>query len=217
MLQAVLFDLDGVITDTAHLHYRAWKSIADDEGIEFNEQINERLKGVSRMDSLNILMERRGREYTPEELQMLADIKNTRYVATLETLTPQDLLPGIHAFLQLLKEEGIPTALVSVSKNTDKIIDKLGIRPLFGAIVTGNDVTRTKPDPEGFLLAAQRLGVPASGCVVVEDAEAGLIGAKRAGMKGLGIGDARRLGAVADAVLSSTAELTLEKVKVLMA
>lgn len=217
MLQAVLFDLDGVITDTAHLHYWAWKSIADDEGIEFNEQINERLKGVSRMDSLNILMERRGREYTPEKLQMLADIKNTRYVATLETLTPQDLLPGIHAFLQLLKEEGIPTALVSVSKNTDKIIDKLGIRPLFGAIVTGNDVTRTKPDPEGFLLAAQRLGVPASGCVVVEDAEAGLIGAKRAGMKGLGIGDARRLGAVADVVLSSTAELTLEKVKALMA
>lgn len=209
MLSAVLFDLDGVITDTAHLHYKAWKSIADQEGIYFDLAINERLKGISRMDSLLVMMEKRTREYTQQELEALTELKNTRYVAMLDSLTPSDVLPGILPLLDSLHEAGIKTAVVSVSKNTHTILNKLNIRQHFDEVITGSDVTRTKPDPEGFLLGAQRVGAAPENSLVVEDAKAGLIGAHSAGMKGVGIGDVALLGEVADHVVPSTAELSL--------
>ena len=215
LCRAVVFDLDGVIVDTARFHYKAWKRLADEEEIYFDEAINERLKGVSRMDSLNIIMERRGREYTSDERIVLADRKNSNYVTMLDDLGPGDLLPGIAEFIAELKQAGIKTAICSASRNTDKIVDRLAVREQFDAIVSGNDITRSKPDPEGFLLAAERLSVSPGESVVVEDAYAGVEAGNAAGMHTIGIGDADIL-TNADVVLPSTAGLTLDALTTVM-
>ncbi len=215
LCRAVVFDLDGVIVDTARFHYKAWKRLADEEGIYFDEAINERLKGVSRMDSLNIIMERRAREYTSDELIALADRKNSNYVTMLDDLGPADLLPGIAEFIAELKQAAIKTAICSASRNTDKIIDRLAVRDQFDAIVSGNDITRSKPDPEGFLLAAERMNVPPGESAVVEDAYAGVEAGNAAGMYTIGIGDADIL-TNADVVLPSTASLTLDALTTVM-
>ncbi|RAU98101.1 beta-phosphoglucomutase [Paenibacillus sp. YN15] len=207
-LRAVLFDLDGVVVDTAKYHYQAWKRIAEEENIYFDEEINERLKGVSRMDSLNILMERRTREYTEKQLEQLADRKNGYYVAFLNQMAAGDILPGVMAFLSELKHCGIKTAICSASKNTDTILERLNISPLFDTVVSGLDVARSKPDPQVFHIAAQRLGVPAEQCLVIEDSAAGIEAAALAGMKSIGIGRKDRLGQ-AGSVIASTEELCL--------
>ena len=212
-LQAVIFDLDGVITDTARYHYLAWKSIADEEGIDFDETINERLKGVSRMESLNIILEKATRPYSSSEREALATTKNNRYVEMLDTLTPDDILPGIPELLTDLSEAGIKTSICSASRNTDKILEKLGIRDRFDQVVTGNDTTESKPDPEGMHLAAERLGIAPENCVVVEDAFAGIEAARAAGMRSVGIGDKVQLHN-ADYVLDCTARLTLAQLMV---
>jgi len=213
-LEAVIFDLDGVITDTAKYHYKAWKQLADREGIYFDEVINERLKGVPRMDSLNIILERSDHDYSDQEKESMAKSKNDIYVEMLESLTPNDILPGILDFLKELKESSTKIALYSASKNTQTIVKKLKIKGDFEVIISGNDVTKAKPHPEGFLSAAQKLGVAPESCAVVEDAFAGIEGAIAAKMKTMGIGQKLQLHN-ADYVLVSTKFLTYESVNYL--
>jgi alpha,alpha-trehalose phosphorylase len=213
-LQAVIFDLDGVIVDTARYHFLAWKALADEECIHFDERINERLKGVSRTDSLEIILERSDRPYSDVEKAEMAERKNEAYVKMLAHITPGDLLPGIADLLDELKQNRIRIALCSASKNSAMILEKLGVTGYFDAVVTGNDVKRSKPDPEGVLLVAARLGIKPADCVVVEDAQAGIAAAVNAGMKSLGIGYKMDLHE-ADTVLASTRYLNLEKIKML--
>jgi beta-phosphoglucomutase len=189
-LRAVLFDLDGVIVDTARYHYIAWKQLADKLGIYFDEEINERLKGVSRMASLEIILERSSKTYTEEEKEALATEKNNQYVAMVEKITPADILPGVTGFLEELKDDGIQSAVCSASKSAGMIIDLLDLNDFFDAVLGGADVTKPKPDPEIFELARDRFGLTSDECLVVEDAFAGIEAAKIAGMKALGIGDA---------------------------
>lgn len=210
--KAILFDLDGVVVDTAKFHYLAWKEVADEEKIYFDKHINERLKGVSRMQSLDIILERANRSYSQEEKDKIAERKNASYVKMLYTLTEKDILPGINHFLDQLREAGMKTAIVSASKNTDFILERLGMKKHFNVLVTGNDTKKSKPDPEGMLLAAKRLGVEPAECVVIEDAEAGVQAAAAAGMRSIGIGD-KTLLHVADYAIPSTKYLDMEKVQ----
>ena len=188
-LKAVLFDLDGVIVDTAKYHYIAWKQLADKLGIYFDEEINERLKGVSRMASLEIILERSSKTYTEEEKEALATEKNDQYVSMVKRITPAEILPGVTVFLQSLKEAGIKSAVCSASKSAGMIIDLLDLNDFFDAVLGGADVSKPKPDPEIFTLARDRFGLTSDECLVVEDAFAGIEAAKNAGMKALGIGD----------------------------
>jgi beta-phosphoglucomutase len=185
-----IFDLDGVLVDTAKYHYMAWKQLAKELGFDFSEQHNERLKGVSRMASLDILLEVGGIKGLSEEVkQGLATKKNTWYVAYINRMTPDEILPGVLDFLQQLKDNHIKTALGSASRNAPLILQRVGMSHFFDAIIDGNKITKAKPDPEVFLLGAQALGVPSGSCVVFEDAEAGVEAARRAGMKCVGVGN----------------------------
>lgn len=188
-LKAVLFDLDGVIVDTAKYHYIAWKKLADRLGVYFDEKINERLKGVSRMASLEIILERSVAKYSEEEKEILATAKNNQYVAMVEKITPAEILPGVTDFLRELKKAGIRSAVCSASKSAGMIIDLLELNGCFDAVLGGADVSKPKPDPEIFVAARDRFGLSSKDCLVVEDAFAGIDAAKAAGMKALGIGD----------------------------
>lgn len=188
MIHGVIFDLDGVLVTTDELHYRAWKQLADAEGVYFDRQINERLRGVSRMQSLHILLERAGRAYSTAEKDALAHRKNEAYRASLETLTPRDVLPGAREMLAELRRRGIGTAVGSASRNTPLILERTGLRSAVDVVVDGNDTARSKPDPEVFLLAAGRLKLLPGQCLVVEDAAAGIEAGRRAGMAVFGIG-----------------------------
>ncbi|WP_438497223.1 beta-phosphoglucomutase [Paenibacillus sp. IHBB 3054] len=187
--EAAIFDLDGVIVDTAKFHYKAWKRLAGELGFAFSERENEQLKGVSRMESLDLLL-RAGRitDVTPERREAWASRKNEWYKEFLATLTPADVLPGVRNFLGLLRSCGIKTGIASASKNAPLIMNKVNIGPLFDVVVDGNSIVRAKPDPEVFLQAARLLGVAPGACFVFEDAAAGVEGAIRAGMRVVGIG-----------------------------
>lgn len=187
-VRGVIFDLDGVITDTARFHFAAWKQIADELNIPFDEEFNERFKGVSRTQCLELLLEAGGQERTPEEKTALTNRKNTYYVEALSTLTRSDILPGVLETLSFLREKGIPCALFSVSKNTEAIMDKLDLKGAFDAIVDGTDIAHSKPHFEGYLLAAERIGIDPRLCVMAEDAETGLAGARSLSMRTIGIG-----------------------------
>lgn len=188
---AVIFDLDGVILSTDELHYLAWKRMAEREGIFFDRQINERLRGVSRMASLEIILQRAGRSYSEEARSQLASYKNAHYAASLERLTPADVFPGVMELMTHLRERGVHMAIASSSRNTRAIMDRVGLLPLFrGAICDGTNITHSKPDPEVFLKAAAMVAVEPPRCLVIEDADAGIEGAKRAGMLALGVGSA---------------------------
>lgn len=193
-IQACIFDLDGVICDTAQYHYKAWKQLADELGFEFTEVDNERLKGVSRMDSLNILLEI-GQLTLDEETKLeLADRKNKVYVDYIRQMGPEELLEGVKPFLMALKAQGIKIALGSVSKNAEMILSNLQLKSYFDAIIDGTKITNAKPDPEVFLLGAQEMGVEPKACVVFEDAFSGIEAAIRAGMKCVGVGSPEMLG-----------------------
>jgi beta-phosphoglucomutase len=192
MIEAFIFDLDGVIVSTDRLHYEAWKTIADQEHIEFNESINNRLRGVSRMESLDIILEKGHKQYSLEDKDHLATLKNTIYRSLLKNLSPNDVLPGVIEVLHHLKEKGIKVAIGSSSKNAPTILAYIGLTGMFDAIADGNDITRSKPFPDVFLKAAEKLNVSSSCCLVVEDAEAGIEAAKRAGMKSIALSDARK-------------------------
>ncbi len=187
MIKAVLFDLDGVIVSTDRCHYRAWKRMADEEGIFFDEKINDRLRGVSRMASLEIVLERSPRAYTEEEKAALAARKNDYYKDLIRELTPADILPGAMENLNELKENGILVAVGSSSKNTPLILRQIGLDAFFDAVSDGNNISHSKPDPEVFLKAAEMLGVEPADCLVVEDADAGIEAGRRGGMKTLSV------------------------------
>ncbi len=189
-MKAVIFDLDGVICNTDNYHYQAWKKMADEMGIPFDEQINKRLRGVSRMESLDIILEKADREYSAEEKEKLATEKNSTYVELLDNMTEKDLSEEVKTTLDKLREKGLLLAIGSSSKNTKKILSKIGLGDYFDAISDGTNITKSKPDPEVFLKAAQMLGVDPSDALVVEDAEAGIDAAVAGGFKSAGIGDA---------------------------
>jgi beta-phosphoglucomutase len=188
--KAVIFDLDGVIVSTDEYHYQAWKRMADEEGIYFDRKINENLRGVSRMESLAIILQRSAKVYTQEEQAKLARIKNEYYRALLNNLTSGDILPGVMLVLKELKALGLKIAIGSSSKNTPFILEKIGLGNYFNAIADGNEIKNSKPDPEVFLLAAKKLGMAPEDCAVVEDAEAGIEAALAGGMKAVGVGSA---------------------------
>lgn len=189
-MKAFIFDLDGVLVSTDKYHYQAWKKMADDEGIYFDEKINDRLRGVSRMASLGIVLERAGRQYTEDEKGALANKKNDLYRDLLKNLTPADRLAGVTETLEKLRTEGFLLAVGSSSKNTPTILDKIGYGGYFDAVSDGNNITKSKPDPEVFVKAAEMLKLPAEECFVVEDAKAGIDAAKAGGFVSVGIGDA---------------------------
>lgn len=190
MIKGCIFDLDGVVVDTAKYHYLAWKEIADELGFFFSEQHNERLKGVSRMASLDILLEVGGIKKNDEEKGRLAEKKNGRYLEYIMRMTPEEVLPGVREFLGQLRTAGIRISLGSASKNAKVILKQTGIENLFDAIADGTNVSKAKPDPEVFLKGAELLHLHPQQCVVFEDAVAGIEAAHRAGMKCIGVGEA---------------------------
>jgi beta-phosphoglucomutase len=194
MTQAVIFDLDGVIVDTAHYHYIAWKRLASEFNINLTPQQNELLKGVSRMRSLEIILELGNIHLEEAERERLAEKKNKWFVEYIESIRPEEIFPGVKDFIQELRNAGIKVALASSSKNAPRVIELLGIAKEFDAIVDGSMITHTKPHPEIFLLAASKLGLNPADCVVFEDAEAGVEAAVAAGMKCVGVGSEEQLG-----------------------
>ncbi|HTJ51298.1 MAG TPA: beta-phosphoglucomutase [Cyclobacteriaceae bacterium] len=205
MIKAVIFDLDGVIVDTAHYHFIAWKRLADELGVPFNEHDNERLKGVSRMQSMDIILELGALHISMDRKAQLADKKNTWFVEFVEKMKPSEIFPGVKQLLEELKSQGIKIALASSSKNARRVIELLQIENEFDAVVDGTMIVHTKPDPEIFLLASTMINVPASQCVVFEDAEAGVEAALAAGMKCVGVGSTEQLGK-ANRVVKRTAD-----------
>ena len=207
--QAVIFDLDGVIVSTDEFHYLAWKCIADRERIPFDHEVNNRMRGVSRMASLDILLEAALRTYSEEEKQILAQEKNNYYVNLLANLKPDDILPGVIQLLENLKKYGVQVAVGSSSKNALFILKQIGLDNFFDAVVDGNQIVHTKPNPEVFLLAAKKLGLQPHQCVVLEDAPAGIEAAISGGFKAVAIGDA-----VKDIKLSSYKVHSLEQLDI---
>ncbi|MBV8391217.1 MAG: beta-phosphoglucomutase [Mucilaginibacter sp.] len=213
-IKACIFDLDGVIVDTAVYHYKAWKRLANELGFDITEAQNENLKGVSRMASLDLILGWGGVTKTEAEKEQLADQKNTWYVDMINKMTPDEILPGATEFLQACLDAGLKTALGSASKNAGIILEKTGITHFFNAIIDGNKVSKPKPDPEVFLKGAEELSIPAENCVVFEDAIAGVEAAHNGGMKAVGIGSPQVL-TEADLVVSGLDKMTIEKLKTL--
>lgn len=188
MIKAVIFDLDGVLTDTAVYHYQSWKAVAAKFSYNLTEHDNEKLKGVSRAGSLNLILQWASVALPQEEIPQLLQEKNNHYLLLINDLGQKDILPGVLDFLTLLESQNCAKAVGSSSKNAPFILEKLGLAPRFAAVIDGNGVKNTKPDPEVFLNAAQKLGVNPEQCLVVEDAPSGIQAAKAAGMKVVGIG-----------------------------
>lgn len=194
MIKAVLFDLDGVLVFTDELHFQVWREIAARLGIPFTDEQADRCRGLSRADSLEIVLENAEREFSPEEKEQLLRDKNAGYKKLLEKLAPDTVPNETRQMLLALKECGIKSAVASSSKNARLILQKIGLTELFDAIVDGNDITRSKPDPEAFALAAKAVGEPPENCLAVDDAESGIISAKKAGAVTVGIGSSAERG-----------------------
>jgi len=206
--EAVVFDLDGVICHTDHYHYLGWKSVADDLGIPFDETVNNRLRGVSRMESLDIILEKyEGEPLTDDRKNEIAATKNDRYREMLGQMSPADLDPAVRVTLDDLRARGLKLAIGSSSKNAKYILERIGLGGYFDAISDGTNISRSKPDPEVFLKAAEFLGIDPARCVVVEDAVAGIEAGQAAGMYTVSIGDAADQGA-GDAKLGTFADLS---------
>ena len=211
--EAVIFDLDGVITDTAEYHYLAWKQLGEELGIEFDREFNETLKGVSRMDSLEriLALGNRQNDFTLEEKEVLATKKNDHYVTLIQNVSPKDILPGIEQFLKDLRAGGYKIAMASASKNAFAVTDSLELNDYFDHIVDAAKVVCSKPDPEVFLKAANFIGVEPSKCIGIEDAAAGVTAINDAGMYAIAIGTDEGLNH-AKIVLNATDELTIDVV-----
>ncbi len=192
-LQGFIFDLDGVVVFTDKYHYLGWKRLADTQGWQLDEALGHQLRGVSRIPALEVILQHNGVSLSEDEKHRLAEIKNEYYKAYLRDINENDLYPGAVAFVESVRERGIKTALASASKNAETVLEALRLTHLFDAVVTGNDITRSKPDPQVFLLAAERLEVEPSRCVVFEDAYSGIEAARNAGMQAVGVGERDRL------------------------
>ena len=194
MKQGIIFDLDGVLLSTDEMHYEAWKSVADELGIPFDRSVNNRLRGVSRMESLEIILEKSTRSFSQEEKEALATRKNDRYRVLLGNLTPDAVAPEVRQTLAALKVRGLKLAVGSSSKNTKYILQLTDLAHFFDAVSDGTNITRSKPDPEVFLKAADFIGLKPEDCFVVEDAVAGIDAANAGGFSSIGIGDAAAYG-----------------------
>ncbi|MCU07192.1 beta-phosphoglucomutase [Listeria monocytogenes] len=213
-LKGVVFDLDGIITDTAHYHYLAWKKTAESIGIEFDEAFNENLKGVSRIDSLLLILKKEGREndFTEEQIEALAADKNDFYVSLLKEITPADVLPGIKELIVDLKKQNLKCAIASVSKNARTVLSALEMEQEFDYIVDAAKITKSKPDPEIFVEACRGLGLETSEVVGIEDAQAGIEAINAAGIVSVGVGSGLR---DADMTVKSTGLLDLRILEIL--
>ncbi len=210
--KAVIFDLDGVIVSTDEFHYQGWKRMADEENIYFDREINEKLRGVSRMESLQIILQKSEKVYIEEEKTELAHRKNEYYRELLNNLSPEDILPGVMQVLNELKKRNIKIAIGSSSKNTPFILKKIQLDNYFDAVADGNEINKSKPDPEVFLLAAKKLGLPPEDCVVVEDADAGIKAAAAAGMKAVGVGSASNCPTKADVKAKDLSFVSIDEI-----
>lgn len=211
-LKALIFDLDGVITDTAEFHYLAWKKLSDELGLIFDRKQNEALKGVSRLGSLEIILKNNQKSdaYDLAEKELLANRKNEYYKELVETLTEQDVLPGIRQLLDDARAAGLKTAVASVSKNAPRVLERIGLVQYFDTVADAAKVKRSKPDPEIFLTCAKQLNVDPKCCIGLEDSQAGIEGILDAGMYAVGI-HVEITGRTPDWMVDSTEKLTLEK------
>lgn len=209
MIRGLIFDLDGVITDTAELHYRAWKRLADDLGIPFDRQANDALRGISRRESLRLVLG--DRPVADAEAGRLMDRKNGYYRELLRSLTPAAILPGSVALLDAARQRGLGVALASASRNAPEVLDRLGIADRFDVVCDGSAVESPKPAPDLFLAAAEALGLQAHECVVFEDAAEGVVAAHAAGMPAVGIGPAGRVGR-AEMVIDGLTDADLDSI-----
>lgn len=208
--KAILFDLDGVLTDTAEYHYLAWKHLADDEGIPFTHEENDtHLRGVGRRESLMYII--RGRQYSEAQIQEMMDRKNRYYNDLIRQMTPDEVIEGGRALLEEIRQVGIKTATASGSKNCRIVLERLNLTRYFDGIADGYSVSNTKPAPDIFVYAAGLVGVPTSACLGVEDADAGIEAIKKAGMQALAIGPAERFHK-ADKVLPTLANKRLQDI-----
>jgi beta-phosphoglucomutase len=212
LIKAVIFDLDGVIVDTAHYHYLAWKKLAGELGIQLTVEDNEQLKGISRRKSLEIILQLGNVTLSDYEKEKLANKKNTWFLDFIERMAPEEIFPGVKLLMEEFRRRGLKVGLASSSKNAGMVLDILKVAPLFDVVVDGNMVTNSKPDPEIFLLAAARLKVDPSQCLVFEDAEAGVEAALAAGMKCVGVGSADKLGK-ANLVIAKTGDFKMESLQ----
>jgi len=206
MVKGFIFDLDGVLTDTAEYHYRGWKRLADELGIPFTRADNESLRGIPRLASLRLIL--KGREYPEDEIQEMMERKNGYYLEFIKDIAPRDVLPGARELLEEIRAAGLRSALGSASKNAREVVERLGIAELLDAISDGNSVEFQKPAPDLFLHAAAQLGLSPSECIVVEDAAAGIEAAQAGGFRSVGLGPRERVGE-ADVVFPSLATIRL--------
>lgn len=190
--KGIIFDLDGVICCTDQYHERAWREMAEESGIYFDPVVSNRLRGVSREESLEIILEHAGKVFSPEEKKKMAEKKNAIYIKLLDRMSPGDLEEDVRSTLEQLRNRGCLLAIGSSSKNTRKILDKIGLGNYFDAVCDGNEITHSKPDPEVFLKAAGKIGLAVSECLVVEDACAGISAASAGGFDSAGLGDAAK-------------------------
>lgn len=212
--KACLFDLDGVLVDTAVYHFQAWKILGKHFNFELSHEQNEELKGISRVESLDKILHWAHFQATQDQKGRWLKEKNETYLELISHMNPSEILPGVISFLQQLKEQGYLIALGSASKNAGIILEKTGLTNWFNAIIDGNVVTKSKPDPEVFLKGAEALGCPATACIVFEDAQAGIDAAKAGGMKVVGVGSPTILRG-ADKVISSFTELQVSELLLL--
>ncbi|MCR9228064.1 MAG: beta-phosphoglucomutase [Flavobacteriaceae bacterium] len=212
MIKGFIFDLDGVITDTAELHFDAWKKLSDEMDWEFDRELNERLRGISRMDSIHVIMDHNGVSLDEPTVVELATKKNDIYVESLDKMTPDDYLPGARELLTHLRSEGFSVALGSASKNAHKVLKQLNAVHFFDVIGDGNSVSKSKPAPDIFLYASKKLGLRPENCIVFEDAEKGIDAAKAGKFHSVGIGPEQRVGH-ADIRFETMKEATLFEVK----
>ena len=208
-IKGFIFDLDGVITDTAEYHYRGWKRLAEEEGLPFTRADNEHLRGIPRRESLLLIL--KDRVYAEEQILDMMERKNKYYLEFIKEITPRDLLPGARELLEEIRAAGLKNALGSASKNAGEVLDRLGIRSLFDAIADGHSVERQKPAPDLFLHAAEQLNLSPSACVVLEDAAAGVEAAIRGGFHAIGLGPRQRVGQ-AEAVFPSLSGVHLKDI-----
>ena len=206
-IKGFIFDLDGVLTDTAEFHYRGWKRLADELGVPFTREDNEALRGIPRRESLMLIL--RQRHYPEEQLQEMMERKNNYYLELIQTIRPDDLLPGARKLLEEIRAAGLKSALGSASRNAPEVVDRLGITHLLDAIAHGGSVERQKPAPDLFLHAASQLGLTPDECIVVEDAAAGIEAAIAGGFHSVGLGPPERVGA-ADLCVPSLKDVRLK-------
>jgi len=212
-LRGCIFDLDGVIVDTAKYHFMAWRRLAKELGFTFTVAENEALKGVSRMASLEILLKTGGVTIADQgEKEVLAARKNNWYVEFISGMTPGEILPGSIRLLKALRREGILTAIGSASKNAGTILDRINLREMFDVVIDGNKISKAKPDPEVFARGAEEMKLPPSSCIVFEDAQAGIEAAIRGGMKCVGVGDPELLGR-ADLVIPDLRKVSVKQLR----